>query len=62
MIMIIININTTTISGGSMGGGGRRGERPPQEGKEVRISSSYSAIKVRYLVNYVKTEQFSLEI
>jgi len=25
---------------------------PPQKGKKVRISSSYSAIKVRYLVHW----------
>jgi len=32
-------------------GGGDGGERPPpQKGKKVRISSSYSAVKVRYLV------------
>ena len=43
-------------------GEGRRGRAPPQKGKIVLISSSYSAIKVRYLLNYVKTEHFSLEI
>ena len=35
------------------------GRPPPQKGKKVRISSSYSAIKVRYLV---KTAHISLEI
>ena len=35
------------------GGGGATGGECPQKGKKVRISSSYSAIKVRNLVHSV---------
>ena len=52
LVYVLLRSRGARISGGSMEGGRATGVSAPQKSKKVQISSSYSAIKVRYLVHW----------